>query len=258
MSFLNRMLASIGIGSAKADTLLERSAYRPGDEVRGVVRIKGGQVAQRLDRIYLSLMTYYVREINDQKVNQSTSLMKIAVSEPMEIRPNEERDIPFAFDLPARTPLTMGRTAVWIKTTVDIEAAVDPTDEDRIVVEPNPYMETVFSAFEQIGFRLRNAETIYAPRFGGSVPFVQEFEWTPTGAYRGKLDEVELVFLDTDESGVEMFLQVDRKARDLFGMFAEAMDTDESFVRIEIGANDLRQGPSRVADLLNQTISKYA
>ena len=258
MSFFNRILAGIGIGSARLDTLLERSSYFPGEEIRGVVRIKGGQLAQRIDRIYLSVMTYYVREVNDHKVNTSTSIAKIKVSEPMEIQPNEERDVPFAFYLPGSTPLTLGRSTVWIKTTADIEAAVDPTDEDRIEVKPHPFMDTIFAAIGQIGFRLRNAETVYAPRLGGSMPYVQEFEWIPTGSYRGRLDEVETVFLNVSDSGVDLLLQIDRRAQNVFSLFAEAMDMDESFVRLSIRDHDLRQGPAHVAAILNQTISRYA
>lgn len=259
MSFFNRMLAGIGIGSAKADTLLERASYRPGEPVRGIVRVQGGQVAQRIDRIYLSLMTYFIREVNDSKVTQSAAISKISVSEPFEIGPGELREVPFAFALPVRTPLTMGRGAVWLKTSVDIEAALDPTDEDRIEVLPHPYMETVLTAIRDIGFRLRNAETMYAPRLGGALPFVQEFEWVPTGSYRGRLDEVELVFLNVGEAGVELLLQIDRRARgDLFSVFAEAMDMDESFVRLTLSAADLSSGPARVAGILNGVISRYA
>lgn len=258
MSFFNRVLAGIGIGGAKVDTLLEKASYWPGEEVRGVVRIQGGQVSQRLDRIYLSVMTTFLREMNDSKIRQSAALAKIAVSEPMEIQPNERREVPFAFRLPERTPISMGRGAAWIRTTADIEAAVDPTDEDRIEVRPHPYMETVFAAMQRIGFRIREVETVYAPRLGGGLPFVQEFEWVPTGAYRGRLDEVELVFLHVNNNGVELLLQIDRRARDLFSMFAEAMDMDESFVRLAISERDLQAGPAQTANVLAQTISRFS
>lgn len=41
MSFFGRMLASVGIGSAKVDTVLEKVTYMPGEVVRGAVRIQG-------------------------------------------------------------------------------------------------------------------------------------------------------------------------------------------------------------------------
>ncbi|WP_094047458.1 MULTISPECIES: sporulation protein [unclassified Cohnella] len=39
MSFFGRMLASVGIGSVKVDTVLGRATYAPEEIVRGVVRI---------------------------------------------------------------------------------------------------------------------------------------------------------------------------------------------------------------------------
>ncbi|WP_096180078.1 sporulation protein [Effusibacillus lacus] len=39
-------MASLGIGSARVNAHLERSKYRVGDEVRGVVHIEGGKVDQ--------------------------------------------------------------------------------------------------------------------------------------------------------------------------------------------------------------------
>jgi sporulation-control protein len=257
MSIFHRVLASIGIGSAKVDTLLERPDYRPGDEVRGVVRIYGGQVGQRIDQIYLSVMTQYIREFNDRKTTQNAVIGKFKVSDPIDIRPGENYEVPIAFVLPRTTPLTVGKIPVWIKTTMDIGAAVDPTDDDRIEVRPTPHMETVLSAFQHLGFRFRKAENLYAPRLGGAMPFVQEFEWVPTGRYKGHLDEVELVFLTMDSTHIVILLQIDRRARGIIRAFAETLDLDESHVRLSIGASDLNQGPAHIAELLNRTISKY-
>ena len=39
---------------------------------------------------------------------------------------NENREIPFSFQLPYETPLTYGKSKVWIKTGMDIKNALDP------------------------------------------------------------------------------------------------------------------------------------
>lgn len=260
MSFFNRMMASVGIGSAKVDTLLEKPNYYPGEEIRGVIRIQGGAVAQRIEGIDLSVMTYYMKEVNDTKMKQNVELSRVRVAPPIDMQPNEKREIGFAFQLAPNTPLSIGRTPVWIKTTADIRSAMDPTDNDYIEVVATPAMSAVMQAIEMLGFRLRQAETMYAPRLGGSQsPFVQEFEWVPySGSYRGRLDELELVFLRNYGSSLELLLQIDRRATNLFGMFAEAMDMDESFVRVQISQDDVQRGQQHVAALLDQVISRYA
>jgi sporulation-control protein len=115
-------------------------------------------------------------------------------------------------------------------------------------------------AVEGLGFRLREVETIYAPRLGGAQsPFVQELEYVPqSGAYRGRLDELEVIFLRQHGGSVELLLQVDRRAVGLFGRFAEAMEMDESFVRVTVSEHDIQGGSQRVASVLNQVIARYA
>lgn len=259
MSFFGRMLASIGIGAVRVDTVLERPGYAPGEDVRGVVRVFGGQIEQRLDAIDLSVMTSYLREMNDTKVRQYAELARIRVAPPQTVAPGERKEVPFSFVLPPFTPLTLGHTRVWIRTEAEVRAAVDPTDEDGIQVYPSVWQRTVLEAIEALGFRLREAETVYAPRLGRPLPFVQEFEWVPYGGpYRGRLDELEVVFLRTDASGLTLLLQIDRKARSLLGLFAEAMDADESFVRVTVAPGELAGGPQRVAGLLDSVIARYA
>jgi len=41
MSFVNKLLASVGIGSATVDTKIFRSELVPGEKVEGIVQIRG-------------------------------------------------------------------------------------------------------------------------------------------------------------------------------------------------------------------------
>ena len=63
MSFFNKMLASIGIGSATVDTKLEKSRYTAGEIIRGNVEVTGGNTDQDVDRIYLTLYTTLVKPL---------------------------------------------------------------------------------------------------------------------------------------------------------------------------------------------------
>ncbi|MFC4775958.1 sporulation protein [Paenibacillus sp. GCM10023252] len=252
----NRFLASIGIGSATIDTLLEKARYMPAEEVRGIVKIRGGNVEQRIETIQLSVMTEYIRESNDHKYTQHGELTRYQVSSPFTLQPGENREVPFSFQLPHQTPLTIGRAPVWIKTELDIRGGVDPGDNDRIEVVPTPQMNTVLEALSLIGFRLRKAECEYASRLGGRIPFVQEFEFVPTTQFRGQLDELEVIFYPSDHE-LELLLQVDRRARGLASLFAEAMDMDESFVRVRFSNEQLAAGPQAIAHQIADIIGRY-
>jgi len=258
MSFFNRMLASVGIGNARLDTLLEKDSYEVGEVVRGVVRMNGGSVEQSIDNIYVSVYTQYLRESNDRKVVENCEIARFHVFEPFTLQPNEQHDVPFSFELPWTTPLTIGKTSVWIRTGLDIRSAVDPTDKDYIDVIQNDEMAVVLDAFDTLGFRLRKADCEYAPRRGNGVPFVQEFEFVPTTHFQGRLDEVEVIFYDYG-SELELVLQIDRRGRGIGGLIAEMADRDESFVSYRIDKKWLMSaGVGELADELGELIAKYA
>lgn len=67
MSFFKKLAASAGIGAAKVDTILEKDAYFPGEEVQGTVHVKGGKIAQDIRYIDLQLSTRYVIVKDDEE-----------------------------------------------------------------------------------------------------------------------------------------------------------------------------------------------
>jgi sporulation-control protein len=132
MSLLGRALASFGVGNAKVNTHLEYSQYRVGDEVRGVVHIQGGAVEQAIDEIYLYLLT---TDAGNQ-AEQDKEIARVRLTESFTVAPNESKEIGFAFLLPETTPVTGNGRIVWVHTGLDIDNAVDPTDNDRITILP--------------------------------------------------------------------------------------------------------------------------
>lgn len=256
MSIFNKVFASIGIGSAEVDTRLERETVFPGEEVKGTVHVRGGKTEQRVDEIYLSLHTTYIKESDDKKYTATATIDRFRLNDPFTINPSETKEIPFSFTLPVDMPVSIGRTKIWVQTGLDIKNAIDPSDKDTLKVVPNSLMDSVFSAVEDLGFRLRNAECEQAPhRLRRRYPFVQEFEFVPiTGSFRGKLDELELVFFPVSENETEIFLQVDRKAKGLGGFLAEAFEMDESNVMLTVTKRDLQN----LTQKLHAAISRYS
>ncbi|MEG0259047.1 MAG: sporulation protein [Lysinibacillus sp.] len=255
MSIFNKALASIGLGAAKVDTKLEKSSYVAGETVRGIVEIKGGNVEQDIATIYLTVYTTYIREANDKKYTDSAAINKVQVCSPFSIKANEGKSIPFSFELSLDTPVTMGKTKVWIQTGVDIKNAVDPTDKDFIEVKPTNIATRVLNEMTNLGFRLRKVDCEKASlKIRSHFPFVQEFEFAPTsGTYRSHLDELEIVFLSQAQNSAELLIQIDRKVRGLGSLFAEALDMDESYVRMTITAQDLPHLNTK----LSQAIAKH-
>ncbi|MBS3943653.1 MAG: sporulation protein [Dethiobacter sp.] len=242
MSLFNRTLASLGVGSARVDARLEKSSFEPGEEVRGVVHIEGGKVDQQIDHIYMYVKTQYTKESNDKKVRVTGVVGKFRVSEPFFLKAGEKRDIPFSFLLPCETPVTQGRTPVWIETGLDIPSAVDPKDTDGIEVIPNPLQKAVLDAVAELGFRLRKIDCEHSYLRSGH-PFAQEFEFVPaSGPFKGYLDELEVVFAAVDPDQTEVFMQIDKKARGLFGVLEESAGRDERYARFTVKAEDVKKG----------------
>lgn len=255
MSIFNKMLASIGIGSATVDTKLEKSHYTVGEIIRGDVEITGGNTAQDVDCIYLTLYTTYIHEADDTKYTDTAAICKFQVSEPFTISAGERKAIPFSFEIPYTTPVTAGETRIWVQTELDIKMAVDPTDKDFIEVDASPLVNEVLGAVKRLGFHLRKVDCEKAPlHLRTPHVFIQEFEFTATNpTYRRHLDELEVTFINQSADSIEVLLQIDRRARDLGSFLSEALDMDESFVRLTFTDRDVLS----IESTLKQTIERY-
>jgi sporulation-control protein len=254
MGMFKKLLASVGIGSAKVDTQLVSDQLLPGEEVRGKVVIQGGGAEQQIDKINLFVMTEAVREKDDRKVYEKVVLGSFVVGESFSIREGETKEVDFQFRLPIHTPPTLGRTKVWVQTGLDVPSAIDPTDKDFVRISPHPYMKTVLDALTNVlGFPLRKVEMEYSRKHR----YVQEFEFYPSNEFRRDLDELEAMFF-MQEDRVEVVLQIDRRAKGLGGLFAEALEMDENFVRVTFLADDLERGATFIAEKLRGIISRYS
>ncbi len=233
-----KMMASVGVGSAKVDTILDNPNVQALAPVTGHVYIKGGKVEQKIDDIYLEVRTHYKKEVDDSTVTKTATIQKITIPANSVIQPKQEVRIPFQFNLAPQTPLTMGRTKTWIHTGLDIKQAIDPTDKDFLNVHPHPAIKVIMDSLAAMGFQVKQVENEFS-RFGDGVPFVQEIEYRPTQSFRGQLDELEVVYFLLQD-GVGLMLEVDRKSRGLKGFFQELTGADESNVNIKFTNQELQ------------------
>jgi sporulation-control protein len=232
------LLASVGIGAAKVDTKLFNNSVVPGETLEGEVYIRGGDVVQDITDIYLKLATEYQRETEDSTITEECVLINYRLLEHITIQPKEEVVVPFSLNLPHEMPLTLGRTPVYVRTGLDIKSAINPRDRDYLEVRPHPLMQRVLQAVENLGFHMYKVDCEYTHHFSGAYPFVQEFEFRPNGQYRNALDELEVVFRLKPE-GLEVLLELDKRARGWQGLLEEAFDVDERYARLFVKQSDL-------------------
>ena len=194
------MLSKVGIGSAEVDAQLEKDEYIPGEEANGKVVIKGGSVEQKIDKLYIFVMIKYEKEVDDNKVNVPTKIASIKIADEMTENPNETTEQEFSFTMPYEAPLSFKNPHIWIETDPDIKQSIDPNDKDEVQVKPNNIQQEMFDAFKELGFNIRTAKCVPRPFF---IKFVQEFEFIPTGTYKDKFDEIELVMQKVTENEIK-------------------------------------------------------
>ena len=251
MSLFKKVLSSVGIGSAKVDTVLYEDRFVPGEVMEGVVKIKGGSLEQDIEEIYFTIQTSYQVEKDDTKVTKTAVLESFKLGESLRIRAGEEVEIPISLILPFDTPLTVGRTKVWVATGLDIKGAVDPSDKDYVDVVAGEVMGALFDSLEELGFELYDAECEAVNRFRARLPFVQEFELKPrSGPFRGRFDELEII-CNPYEDGADFYIELDRRARGISGFFAEMLDADEVGLNLKVSRYELDELTDRLYDLLN-------
>ncbi len=240
MSFLRRALASIGVGAAQVDTVLDADRTRPGDTLTGTVYVRGGSQPQQIEHLYLSLMTRYLKKSGDDEHAHDHALSETRVQEGFEISAGGTRELPFSLPVPWETPLSVGKSSVWVKTGLAVSRAFDPSDHDALRVEPTPGMQAVLAAVEGLGFYLYKADNEYSRHARGRFPFVQELEFRPGGRYASRMKELELI-LNPSPDGVEVLLEADLRARGLMGMLMEEFDYSERFAHVRFSNAELTQ-----------------
>ncbi len=234
-----KLKASLGIGAAKVDTVLDEMSVYQGSTLRGHVFIKGGDVEQQIDAITIKLNTEMKVEIDDSVSYQTFTLDQTQAVQPFVIQPQEERQIPFEMKLHDETPITAlnahkNQCHVWLETSLDIGFAIDPRDRDYIEVRPLPVVSRVLQAVEQAGFAMVKADVekgqLRGSNFSSMSGCYQEIEFRSNGFISSK--EIELSFILAGNV-VHCLAEIDRSlslAGDQYRSFTLPIDANEAQV----------------------------
>lgn len=246
---LKKILSSIGIGSARLDLVLPRERYCAGEEITGYLQVFGGIADQLINRVYVQLVAQSKYKKGEEVKNIVKVLDEGVLTERFRIGAHEEKqEVPVKYVLPEDIPVTTNATRLYLVTGLDISSAVDPKDSDLIEVLPGRRQAVIMQALErELGFVRKRGTGMYNGHY-------QEFEYRPGSFMRGKLDELEVVY-HVRQDGVSLFVQIDKKARGLGGLLADALDLDERNVSFFL-SNAQITTPREVASLLAQVIER--
>ncbi len=221
------LLAKVGIGSAKVDTVLEQMTLTQGDTAHGVVHIQGGKIDQDINRLTISIMTTAkgVREVDgeDEEFTTVKAVASMQVEQAMKIEAGEKYEVPFSFKLPSETPITsiatgLNASRVWVYTELDIESGLDSGDRDYLTVLPHPAVNMMINKFLENGFSFKKVDVelgfLNSPSFSSKSGIYQEIEMRPASSgflnwLNREVHEVELSFI-VEEDVVHLLVEVDR------------------------------------------------
>ncbi|MGR3764490.1 sporulation protein [Rossellomorea sp. NS-SX7] len=260
MSMFSKVIASIGIGSATVDTKLKSAYIQQGETLEGIVEVKGGTTDQRIDSINLKLMTMYGHEGSDRLSQGTVEVHKL--NEPFTISKGDHKIIPFSFQVPLDTPITMvdpktqkNVPPVWIDTGIDIKNAVDPRDRDFVSVDPTTVHENIIDAIKVIGFKFRQMESQNTPPWiKSNRPFVQQYEFIPSyGKYSRKLDELEVYILQGDRE-TTIYFEIDKRSKGSMAALKERLNLDEHRGSVTFDNQQILINRSRISDTFEQII----
>lgn len=206
MTVLRRLLSKVGMIRIEVDTILEKDVINAGEEMRGIVKIKGTSMKQTIDGIHLTLSIKFDRNHNKRNIHTRFDLHREKIADKFTLQVNELKEIPFQFVVPSDTPVTFGDEIVWIHTNLDIKHAIDPVDIDYIHVQPNNKMKNVLEMIEEKGFCIDKVELSESPKqHKVRLPFVQEVLFKPkTINSNNKLSHLKLIPIDSEEYSVEL------------------------------------------------------
>jgi sporulation-control protein len=218
-----RILASVGIGGAKVDTRISNPNLSPGGLMRGTVNLQGGSVDQAIERIDIALETYARQEVGDGETQQNVVIGVETVAPALKIKAGQTLEIPFEVRIPWDAPLNRiyGHEmpiTVFLRTHVHLANAVDSGDKDPLWISPIPAQQYVLDAMRRLGFRLHKVDVEVGQIQGARLPFFQEIEFHPGSNYFGRLDEVEVTFINRAYD-MDVIFEVDRRARGFRSLF---------------------------------------
>jgi sporulation-control protein spo0M len=153
MSAIQRLLARLGIGSAELEVALDAAAHPRGSSVLGTIRLRGGDVAQRIDTLTVALCQYAASG------KQVSRLAECVPAAWIDVPPLSTQTFPFTLPIPDDAYLTAGHgfgrkhdRSGFLVAEADIRWAVNPKVTAALNIVPHREMTAIWEAMRQLGF----------------------------------------------------------------------------------------------------------
>lgn len=225
MNLIDKIKESISKG-VRIDVQVDNSIFKQGDLIIGEARVIAGEIPCTVSDVSIGLFTKYELKEGTHAVSQNSRLASVKIDLDRTLQPNEEVKIPFSMSIPQDAPVSIGRSNFWIHASAEVESAVDPYDNEYILIKPSEGLENVINAFQLIGFVMEAHQAIF--RHGKSV---SKFEFYPYRSdFKGKIEEVEMCYVVEDDC-VCFELEIDPKLR---------TKGDEIKVNVSLTASELQ------------------
>ncbi|MGO4889564.1 sporulation protein [Anaerobacillus sp. MEB173] len=152
-----RLFSSIGIGSTKVNTVLSQNVIERGKEVKGEVHLFGGNAEQKISEIYIHIDSEF-HKFDDEMTDFTDitePILEIKITDPMVIKPHENRVVPFSVTLPYYTPITFRQQKVQIQTELKINFFNHPVSTHDFLLK-DQFVDDILHVLEGAGFKHSN------------------------------------------------------------------------------------------------------
>jgi sporulation-control protein len=240
------LMAKIGIGATKVNLILPKDTLMQGETITAKLMIEPGKTEQKIDHIDVKLILKSQYKKGDATHIVNKSVIDKTINESFVMTPGSTpREMTVELTVPRNIPISFGKTNYYFSTGLDVDSAVDPTDNDIVKIVPCPELACLLSAIEKLGFHHKYDS-------GESTEQKQEFEFKAEGFMHGKLNELEVAFnLGSDK--VDVLMEIDKRS---FGLKA-MLDMNERHTGLSIPNSEIMSGGvERVAQILKEFIEQ--
>lgn len=214
---LDRLRQTAG-GGAGVTVVLADPVVRPGQSLRGELRLAGGNDPVDLTGVAVGLVARVEVTSGDAEYDTMQEFHTQDVTGHIALAPGARQELPFRLDLPWETPLThlaarpLPGIALAVRATLRVPYAPDPHHQTALTVRPLPAQQQVVDELGRAGFHIVRSDLERGHLYGvhQQLPFYQEMELRPTRNHPGGVRHLELTFV-TDAWRVEVLLQADRR-----------------------------------------------
>ncbi|MEU9337901.1 sporulation protein [Streptomyces sp. NPDC048290] len=209
-----KFLSALGVNAPRVETVVENPAVRPGGTLHCTVTVAGGGADVDIERLRLELVVRAEDREADGSAGWYNPYTVVAADiDGFRVAAGETVTHRVDLQVPWEMPLTHGRGArirggrAAVRTELAVDRAFDKGDFDEISVHALPAQDAVLQAYEDLGFRLHEAEVKIgllrsAPRMEDrqTAPYWQEIDFFYPESWNMGRQELETVFIAREDS----------------------------------------------------------